>query len=376
VREVRVSVGKTQRTRDFPITVPAELWKQWQEDKRRELRREAPSKAGRGTFTALGESYLSSLPQSQRKHDTARIRHWCESAGFGALAPSAITRQQIDHWLALWQVKRPATLMMRRSRDDNGRIVQSCEQLVAMAHPHNGKGWTASTLNKMLTALGNALHSAGIPDVQNPAKQIERFTEPKHNSRWFSDELLDFILTTIRGEQSRAIIDVLVCFGLRHSELKRLTQTDIDWTGARNGGRPTVMIRRPPGAKLGKPRQLAWDERGGRALRRFVDLGLLGKDFSNSSLWKAWQRAVRKAREAGHEIPNGHMRPYDCRHKRLTEIYEATGDIHVTSEVAGHTRVQTTMDNYAPVNTHMIASAVDKVAARRVLPLKRSGSDG
>jgi hypothetical protein len=95
------------------------------------------------------------------------------------------------------------------------------------------------------------------------------------------------------------------------------------------------MIRRPPGSKLGKPRQLAWDDRGARALRRFVDLGLLGKEFSNSSLWKAWQRAV-EAREAGHEIPNGHMRPYDCRHKRLTEICETTGDIPVTSEVAGH----------------------------------------
>jgi hypothetical protein len=114
-----------------------------------------------------------------------------------------------------------------------------------------------------------------------------------------------------------------------------LSQRNIDWTGVRNGGRPTVMIRRPPGSKLGKPRQLAWDDRGARALRRFVDLGLLGKEFRNSSLWKAWQRAV-EAREAGHEIPNGHMRPYDCRHKRLTEICEATGDIPVTSEVAGH----------------------------------------
>jgi integrase len=105
----------------------------------------------------------------------------------------------------------------------------------------------------MLTALGNALHFAGISDAQSPAKQIERFMEPKHNSRWFSDELLEFILATVQVEQTRAILNVLASFGLRHSELKRLTETDIDWTGARNGGRPTVMIRRPPGSKLGKP---------------------------------------------------------------------------------------------------------------------------
>jgi hypothetical protein len=68
------------------------------------------------------------------------------------------------------------------------------------------------------------------------------------------------------------------------------------------------------------------------------------------------------------------MRPYDCRHERLTDIYEATGDILVTSEIAGHTSVQTTIDNYAQVNTRVIASAVDQVAARKTLAMKRTGS--
>ena len=54
------------------------------------------------------------------------------------------------------------------------------------------------------------------------------------------------------------------------------------------------------------------------ALREFDALDCWGK-FSNSSLWKTFQRACVTAKVSG-------VRPYDLRHSFGTKVYAATGD--------------------------------------------------
>jgi integrase len=92
------------------------------------------------------------------------------------------------------------------------------------------------------------------------------------------------------------------------------------------------------------------------AFRAFDRLHCWGP-FSNSSMWKTFQRACV-------QLGLEDLTPYDFRHSFLSVVYAETRDLRVTGKLGSHRSDRTTKRyTLAAVAPH-VQAAIDKVGAR------------
>lgn len=329
---------------------------EWQKDERAKLQLAHPKPRG-GTFAADAAKYLK-LPSVQALTDYAQrqqhIQEWC--AVFGGRR-----RRTIDP--ALIEIQRDTWLTVPRAVADDGTV---------RVGPYS-----AGSVNKRLRALSNLWTKLDGRRAYNPVLEVDECAEPDPEARGLPYEVIEAILAAIpdtavgvkkdgtrttgknvaRPSQTKARLRVIAYTGLAHAQVKLLTPADVDL----EAGTVRVVARRKGRRKRGAhdrpiPTLLPLIPPAVEAFKTFAALNCWGP-FSNSSMWKAFQRACKTLRIEG-------LRPYDFRHSLLTAIYEETRDLRVTGRFGGH-RTERTTGRYtlAAVAPHVQAAA-DKLGAR------------
>ena len=283
-----------------------------------------------GTLRADAKTALLTLPEGRPKQD----REW-------ELAP----------WLAVWGDWQRSQLTPQIIR---GQIAQ-----------WQTEGVAASTINHRRQALRWLWLTLDGPDAPTPVDRIPKLSEPRE-IRAIPRAAVLAILRRVQPNKSGARIKVIARIGLPHAQVKKLKPSDVDLVS-----RAVYATPRRKGAGT-KPRTLPITRAAARALTLFARVEAWGP-FSNSSLYKAFQLAVTKARAKWPE-KNGpwparpDLRPYDLRHAFGTEVYRSTRDLRATAELMMHSNLSTTA-RYAEAAVSDTASAARDALERPRLAL-------
>lgn len=162
----------------------------------------------------------------------------------------------------------------------------------------------------------------------NPARETQAPSSPPLEPRGMLAEHVARVFAQIQDGPTKTRLWVMATTGLPHKQIKELTRPDIDLAGRRIRATP----RRKGAGAAGGWRPIA--PAAVEALRAFIEQDCFGP-FDNSTLYRVWTRACRRA-----EIP-GHWRPYDLRHSFGTWVYAATGDLASTADLLGHAKTDT-----------------------------------
>lgn len=249
----------------------------------------------KGTLAGDFAEMLKSLPDgSIKRNRSSDGKHWID-AGFGTLPRHKLTPEMIERQCRAWS---------------------DC---------------AASTIKHRLDAL-RAVYQFHDDDA-GPVAKVPRPKE-RRDVRIVPQALIEAVLMQLGTGKNHARIRVIARTGLPHAQIKRLRPADLDLVG-----RTMFIVARKKGA--GVPgRTLPITHAAVLAFEEFVAHEAFGP-FSNASLYKAFQRAVGRAREkwckhCGPWPAPPHFRPYDLRHGFLTEVYRRTRDLRVTAELGLH----------------------------------------
>jgi integrase len=363
--QVRVKVRGETSAAQFPRDATVSEMTEWQEDERARLRILLP-KTKAGTFAADAKRYIA-LPAVQ------------------AMPTAAERTQHVHEWVAVFGQRRRRTIPARDIEAQRDRWLTEPREVNEQGDVVLGP-YSAAAINKRLRALSNIWTRLDGRRAPNPVLEVDECEEPDPQPRGLPYEVIEAILAAIpetaigvkkdgtrtsgknipRPSLTKARLRVIAYTGLAHAQLKALDRGDVtlfplDADGHETGGTMRVIARRK-----GRKKRRAQDRRMPRliplippaaaAFRQLDRLNGWG-NFSNSSMWKAFQRACRTLGIDG-------LRPYDFRHSLLTVVYQETKDRRVTGHFGGHETGRTT-DRYtmAAVAPHVQAAA-DRVAAR------------
>jgi integrase len=248
----------------------------------------------RGTFAEDVDVYLarvSAMP-SYRTRKT-HLKAWVEALG-GDQPRSAITADAIDAVLQGWLTEgyAPKTVALRRTD-----LIQVWSKLDGRRAP-------------------------------NPARATSVPPPPPPEPRAMLHGQVERAFAEIQDGKTKTRLWVLATTGLPHKQIKSLTRADIDIPGRQIRATP----RRKGAGAAGGWRPIA--PAAVDALTAFIDQRCFGA-FNNSTLYRVWIRACKRA-----GLP-GHWRPYDLRHSFGTWVYAATGDLASTADLLGHAKTET-----------------------------------
>jgi integrase len=333
-----VKAGRLQREKRFPPDTSLKTLKAWQNETRVALRALAPT-ARRGTFAADARTYLAGVAAMDTfKEREQHIALW--TAEFGPRVRYTIGTPEIDAVLSRWLT-------------------------AGLAH---------STVRNRRTALMHLWNRLDGPDAPNPVRRSLKPKDDEPEARGVSYDRIRAVLAALpdvgqglrgrareKGSKTAARLAVMAFTGLPQSLIKRLRPADIDW----QAGTLYAPARRKGKGTRRKVLPLTAD--GLLALRRFAALECWG-GFSNSSLWKTFQRACAAVGLTG-------IRPYDLRHSFATAMYALTGDAKATGELLMH-NCRTTTDRYTEgavsERLRLAVAGFDRMPAGS----KTAGSDG
>lgn len=327
----------------WPLETRLSEIREWQQDKRAELRTLLPKTAA-GTFPHEAEKYLrlpSVIAMPTFDERARHIREWV--ARVGAVRRRRLTAADVE-----------------RHRD-------------AML----AEGLAGASVNKRLRALSNLWTKLDGRRAPNPVLEVAECDEPEPEARGLPYPIIETILAAIpdtaigvkkdgtrttgrnvaRPSKTKARLRVIAYTGLAHAQLKLLTPADVDLEAgtmrvrARRKGKRKRRAQDRPRATVLPLTPQAID-----AFKTFDALGCWGP-FSNSSMWKAFQRAC-----ATLKIDGAGLSPYWFRHSFGTAVYSVTRDLRATGALLGHRHPRTT-ERYtlAAVPPHL-AAAIAAVA--------------
>jgi len=194
------------------------------------------------------------------------------------------------------------------------------------------------TVDLYRTALMNFFTVLGGKRGHNPVKDVERFDQsdevapPPAISIELFDRILDAMpdLGAIEPGQRRSEVSltkirlkVIAFAGLPQKQIMALQPDKIDWERGR------VEVTRGKGKKI-KRRIVEVSGYGMAALRELVDAGACGQEFSVSSMWQSFTRAVAKV------APGSGLNPYSLRHLFGTVTLDASGDLDSVNRLMLH----------------------------------------
>lgn len=366
--------SQIERTKSFPLGTAIATMQAWQHGERRELLLARPAAPARGSLAADIPIYLASLPEGRYRDDSEAIfKHWAAS-DLGAVPRAQIARVDVVGQIAQWI----------------------------------DAGAAASTCNRRLGRL-RKLYQAFDGDEPNPTDKITFLREPKGEPRDIPAHVVDVILNSLpnlgRPERfkerstvslTKLRLTVMAKTGIPPASLARVQPRDIDWAGSRIYLRPR---------RKGQGADAAWVALlpdAVAALRAFVDAGLCGQAWSNSSVYKTWHVGIARAKataaktadETGDdtlvrelEALPPRCKPYDLRHSFGSEIYRQTGDVLAVSELLQHANLETTKRYTKGAVSARVTAAIaaaaphyaaakataTKLAARAARPLRLVG---
>ncbi len=354
----------------FDLDAAASEIVEWQKDETARLRLLTKDRPRAGTLTSDARKYLrlpSVLALSDYAQREQHIMEWCEVLG--------AKRRRSSGWPHAIEAQRDRWLTENRTVAEDGTVIDG--------------PYAAASVNKRLRALSNLWTKLDGRRAPNPVLEVDECEEPDPEARGLPYAVIEAILAAIpetgigvrkdgtrtigkgiaRPSLSKARLRVIAYTGIPHSTLKRLTRASVtlfpkNAAGQETGG--TVLL---PPRKKGKKRRRAQDKPlpellplippAAAAFREFDRLNCWG-DFSNSSVWKAFQRACATLKIEG-------LTPYDFRHSYLTAVYEETKDLRVTGKMGSHRSDRTTKRyTMAAVAPH-VAAAAERLAARFAL---------
>jgi integrase len=352
----RVRVGSSRdgsqitRTKVFPLGTDVTTIVAWQLGERRDLLLTRPAAAIRGTLAADVPIYLATLPEGRYKVDSEDLlAHWI-AADVGRLPRESITRLDVIAQISKWS--------------DAGAAVGTC--------------------NRRLSRLRKLYHALDGPTVPNPTDAIKFQREPTGEARDIPIRIVKLILDSLpdqgradRGgtrpdvSKTKLRLTVMAWTGIPAASLARVRPRDLDFKGARIYLRPRRKGKGADGVWI------ALLPPAVDALRAFVDAGLCGQPWSNSSMRKTWHvgiaRATKKADELAEKTGDRSWRdelaalpprckPYDLRHSFASEIYRVTGDIRAVSECLQHADLETTKRYTKGAVSERVTAAIAKAA--------------
>lgn len=328
---VRVEVLKHREEKRFPITADLQAMKDWQAERRVELRRLHKTRTSEpGTFERDAERYLAAVKGM----------------------PSFVMREaDIDRWVREFRSRRRDTI--------------TTAEIAAVLHrwftDPRAKGkppYAANTVNHRRTALLHLFTLLDGPTAQNPVRAVKKFRPPDPQPRGYDYPTIRRILSKMTGK-GLARASVLAYTGLPPKQVMEIESEHVNWQASR------VLVQgRRKGAGT-KARSYPLTPEGVAAFRLLDREGAWGK-YSTSSLRKAWRRACVAA-----GAPIG--RPYDLRHSFAAATY-AVSDQRAAQELLDH-RDPRTSDRYimAAISGH-VSAALPKLAALQRAP--RRGRTG
>jgi integrase len=348
----------------WPIDTLLSEMIEWQKDERAHLRTTLPATPS-GSFAADARTYLA-------RADVQAM-------------PTYVERQQhIQEWVTVFREK-------RRRKITPDLIAAERDRLLA-------SGYAAGSVNKRLRALSNLWKVLDGRRAPNPVLEVPECEEPDPEARGLPYALIETILAAIpetaigvtkdgtrttgkgiaRPSKTKARLRVIAYTGLPHKILKALTRSSVRLSALDAHGNPTIGTVLVPARRKGKKHRRAHDRplpqllpllpQAIAAFQEFDRLDCWGP-FSNSSMWKAFQRACKTLKITG-------LRPYDFRHSLLTAVYDATHDLRVTGQLGGH-RAERTTKRYtlAAVAPH-VQAALDQLCDRLPTGLATENTEG
>lgn len=297
-----------------------------------------------------------------------------------AAMPSYTDRvREIADWLRVLGADTPRSAITRVQ-------LQSQRETWALA------GKSASWINNRLTALSNLWTVLDGRRAPNPAREVPLVDRPDPEPRGLPYALVKQLLAILpdrgrrlkdrgylkhQGEsKTKARLAVIAYTGLAHVQIKRLEPSDINW----DENWIFVRSRKKGAAGRAKGRVKPLTVEGLIALRHFAAVDAWGT-FSNSSVWKTFQRACRalatkpqiRKRWLQQGIDLLQLRPYDLRHSYATAVLAGTGNLAETQQLMAHADVRTTMRYASAVVPAHLTAAMERVRfggakARRNLP--------
>jgi integrase len=322
-----------------------QVWR-WSQKPRARAIAPTPIRTEGETFQRAVDRYLPAKAAMPSYKDRVReLKDWI--AALGADTPrAAITRVQIQSQREQW-------VLARKS---------------------------ASWINNRLNALSNLWTVLDGRRAPNPAREVPLVDRPDPEPRGLPYALVAQILAALpdraRREKgngylkdpgqskTKARLAVIAYTGLAHIQVKRLQPADVNleqgWIFVRS------RKKGAPGRPKGRVKPLTAE--GIAALRHFAAVDAWGP-FSNSSVWKSFQRACTalankphvKRRWLKHGINLTQIRPYDLRHSYASAVLEGTGNLAETQQLMAHADLRTTMRYaMAAVPAHLTA-AVQRV---------------
>ena len=339
------------RHKSFALGTSIPIMQAWQFGEKKDLLLARPAVAVRGTLAADIPAYLATLPDGRYKRDSAEIlAHWI-AVDVGGLSRDSITRLDVIAQIAAW----------------------------------GNAGVAVGTCNRRLSRLRKLYHALDGPTAPNPTDAIKFGREPEGEPRDIPIRIVKLILDSLpdhgRAERggtrpdvslTKLRLTVMAWTGIPSASLARVQPRDLDFSSARIYLRPR---------RKGKGREGAWVALlppAVAALRAFVDAGLCGRPWSNSSMRKTWHVGIARAKKTAAELAQKtgdeswarelaalppRCKPYDLRHSFGSEIYRQTGDIRAVSELLQHADLETTKRYTKGAVSERVTAAIAKAAA-------------
>lgn len=347
--EANVGVKGETKWKTYPADTPVPIIVAWRQEQKNKAKPKEETTFPSDTAT-LGKAIATYLPAK-------------------AAMPSYKDRvREINDWIAVFGANCPRT--------DITRV-----RLQAQRDAWVLAGKSASWINNRLNALSNLYTVLDGRRAPNPAREVPQVDRPDPEPRGLPYPLIRRILAALpersrrrKGESykdnpgaslTRARLAVIAYTGLAHVQVKRLEPHDINWSAR------WVFVRSRKKGSAGRPkgRVKPLTPEGLAALKRFAALNAWG-DFSNSSVWKSFQRACKalaadetiRRRWQRHGIDLTRVRPYDLRHSYASAVLAGTGNLAETQQLMAHADVRTTMRYVGAAVPQHLQSAIDLVS--------------
>lgn len=320
-------------------------------DFKHRMRKEAgvyPADTVRGTFEDdVVKNYMPLFTSNPREYYNDRyrvMRLWI--AEFGKMPSAKITTNAIEKVRERWLTIGPKIIQV--PWDEDHPRPKGCKhgRMIEVAGP-----LSKYQVRNRLTRLQNFFTKLYPGRHPNPVTAALPTKMKKRVIRSRSFDVVGDILAEMNTGRGRAergqsrptqsLSHLRATFmsysGIPHATLKKITKDDLHLNDPEG---PWFMKRGRDKGEGTDDKPMPLDPKAAEALQALADAGGLG-NFSNSGVWKAMNRAVKRHRESGGEI-SGHIRPYDVtRHSFITAVASEAG-LEKAGMLADHEDPRTT----------------------------------
>lgn len=273
-----------------------------------------------GTLADDVRDYLKGIATMPRLDQrTKHMTEWLEALGPERTRDSIQTHEiQAE----LHRLRKSGCPVIEYVRDANNRAIRK-----VVGH----RPYSESEVNKRRTALMHFFRVMNGKSGRNPVRDIPKFREPDPEPRGVPMDTIERILAHLKPSVTKARLSVMAYTGIPHLTLALVRPEDVRWDV------PAVYLHGRRKGKGTKGRMLPLRPEAVKAFRLMETWDAWGQSRADGGHpkrgWSSLNPAVGRACRAL-KIPV--IRSYDFRHSFGTAVYAASGDLHATGKLLGH----------------------------------------